>query len=493
MTLSERLQAFLKRGEHSEFHHDDLQELNQGGQRRNALLLSAVAGVLVLLAVIYLFVQKITHHQSAATSTPVQFDAVLDEQYASEDAQSAERLNEANITDLQQSVTRLKRQNTELLESGKAQQKALKVAKQALEQSQAEMSRALEEAKAEFEQTLNERLSDIALTPSQDKAANTDPLTGKGKPATHTPPFSTHVDPFEYPSYEKSTRYDDDSQPELKTLKRATGSQPRGIDTFIIDTPTAGQPLRDAKHYVPAGSFVTAVMTGGAEANAGVSGESATSPVLFEMLNGGFLPNGHHTKLKGCTMTGSAYGDISSSRGIVRGDRLSCIRKDGSVLDIPVEATVFNFGKNGIAGTAIMRNSKIIQSAGIAGILTGLGDAAKGASQTQSTSALGTTNSVDPSKAGLNMLGSATSEVASKLSDYYLKLAEKYHPDIELRQGAVVNIVFLKGFPLYDTDDYTEKMDKAREKKSAVTQMTANPVAAVLGTAATLPNPPLPR
>ncbi|ASI93381.1 hypothetical protein BSZ05_26365 (plasmid) [Vibrio mediterranei] len=82
---------------------------------------------------------------------------------------------------------------------------------------------------------------------------------------------------------------------------------------------------------------MTAVMTGGAEANAGVSGESATSPVLFKMLNGGFLPNGHHTKLKGCTMTGSAYGDISSSRGIVRGDRLSCIRKDGSVLDIPLK------------------------------------------------------------------------------------------------------------------------------------------------------------
>nr|WP_161494016.1 hypothetical protein [Vibrio mediterranei] len=38
----------------------------------------------------------------------------------------------------------------------------------------------------------------------------------------------------------------------------------------------------------------------------------------------------------------------------------------------PIEATVFNFGKNGIAGTAIMRNSKIIQSAGVAGILTGL-------------------------------------------------------------------------------------------------------------------------
>ncbi|MEZ9974470.1 TrbI/VirB10 family protein, partial [Vibrio lentus] len=104
----------------------------------------------------------------------------------------------------------------------------------------------------------------------------------------------------------------------------------------------------------------------------------STSPVLFEMLNGGFLPNGKHTKLKGCTMTGSAYGDISSSRGIVRGDRLSCVRKDGSVLDIPVEATVFNYGKNGIAGTAIMRNSKIIQSAGIAGGLGRIGERGDG-------------------------------------------------------------------------------------------------------------------
>ncbi|NOI26891.1 TrbI/VirB10 family protein, partial [Vibrio mediterranei] len=143
-----------------------------------------------------------------------------------------------------------------------------------------------------------------------------------------------------------------------------------------------------------------------------------------------------------------------------------------------------NFGKNGIAGTAIMRNSKIIQSAGVAGILTGLGNAATGLSQTQSTSALGTTNSVDPSKTGLNILGTATSEVAAKLSDYYLKLAEKYHPDIELRQGAVVNIVFLKGFPLYDTEQYAKAMDAAKASaQSQVTTLTASPAAALLNAA----------
>ncbi|WP_353850653.1 hypothetical protein [Vibrio harveyi] len=48
----------------------------------------------------------------------------------------------------------------------------------------------------------------------------------------------------------------------------------------------------------------------------------------------------------------------------------------------------------------------------------------------------------------MNLLGNATSSVGSKLSDYYIGLAELYHPIVEINPGAIVNIVFLEGFPL---------------------------------------------
>ncbi|PMM38678.1 hypothetical protein BCT58_00965 [Vibrio lentus] len=470
--MKEALHRFFSRGQNESLESEGKSSLNEQGQSRNNIILAVALGmVMVVFGLFWLLSQ--TSAPPVTRSAP-SLGEVLDDEYTRDDAQSAERSNERTLELLSKEVKGLREQNEQLMGQSQAQDEKAKEAAIAWQQEKDALANQLKDATQLLQNAANESASLVGAGASS--------LGGSGQTS-----FSTDVDPFDYPGskprpprYEDSHRYDDTKDvTSMKTLVQSEASTPRGIETFII--PTRKRDKRTDSNYVPAGSFVTAVMTGGADANAGVSGQSSTSPVLFEMLNGGFLPNGKHTKLKGCTMTGSAYGDISSSRGIVRGDRLSCVRKDGSVLDIPVEATVFNYGKNGIAGTAIMRNSKIIQSAGIAGVLAGLGNAATGMSQTQSVSALGSTTSVDPSKVGLNVLGTATSEVASKLSDYYLKLAEQYHPDIEIRQGAVVNIVFLKGFPLYDTKAYTQEMKQAEEQRNAVKTITSNPIAALAG------------
>ncbi len=131
-------------------------------------------------------------------------------------------------------------------------------------------------------------------------------------------------------------------------------------------------------------------MTGGADANAGVSGQGDTSPIVFQTVNQGILPNGKKSKLNNCTITGAVYGEISSSRGVARTNRMSCIQDNGDILDIPINATVFNFGRNGIRGTTILKNGKIVQMVGIAGILQGVGDAGKALAQTTTPTALGT-------------------------------------------------------------------------------------------------------
>ena len=223
-----------------------------------------------------------------------------------------------------------------------------------------------------------------------------------------------------------------------------------GIDSFTLSwqSPQQNQPQkRTPDNYVPAGTFVTAVITGGADANAGVNGQGDTVPMVFQTLNAGILPNGKPSRLNNCTIIGAVYGEISSSRGIVRTQRLSCIF-DEEIIDIPVEGTVFNFGRNGIRGTTIMKNGKIVQMAGVSGILTGIGETGKALSETTSTSPLGSTTTLSGGDALLNLAGSASASVGSKLADYYIKLAEQYHPIIELNPGNTVNIVFLKGFPL---------------------------------------------
>ncbi|MEZ8082814.1 TrbI/VirB10 family protein [Enterovibrio norvegicus] len=268
-----------------------------------------------------------------------------------------------------------------------------------------------------------------------------------------------------------------------KSASVSFDSQGGGFDSFDFywETPDDQVYRRTTKNYVPSGTFVTAKITGGADANAGAFGQSDTAPIVFQTVHDGVLPNGEKSYLNNCTIIGSVYGDLSSSRGIVRTNTLSCVH-DGRIIDIPVQGTAFNFGRNGIRGTSVLRNGKIIQMAGIAGILTGLGEAGKGLATTTSTSALGSTSSVNGEDIGLNLLGNATSEVGSKLSDYYIALAELYHPFIEVNPGGYVNIVFTAGFPLDDEgiEKYEARLadDKEQgESNGLLETITLNPLA----------------
>jgi len=67
--------------------------------------------------------------------------------------------------------------------------------------------------------------------------------------------------------------------------------------------------------YVPSNTSVRAVILGGADADASVNGQSKNNGVmLFKFLEDGTLPNGQHSRLRGCRVSGNAYGDISSER-----------------------------------------------------------------------------------------------------------------------------------------------------------------------------------
>ena len=227
------------------------------------------------------------------------------------------------------------------------------------------------------------------------------------------------------------------------------------------------------KNYVPTGSFVRAVMLGGADANAGVNGSADARPVLFRLLTRGTLPNGKHSKLKGCLAVGSVYGSISEERGIIRLESLSCTLTNGDILDTAVKGTAFGvYGKNGVRGIPVLKNGKIVYSAGIGGFISGIGKAASQMFTDQSISPLGETTSVKPQFA-LGYAGAdGVSTAASKIADYYIKLAEQYHPIVQLDAGTQVDLVFLQGFSL-DPD----KAQAVHLGDSTVTK-SKNPVSA---------------
>ncbi|WP_299006899.1 TrbI/VirB10 family protein [uncultured Shewanella sp.] len=433
-----------------EGHFEQGASLNDETKKRNWLFVGVIAVLLMVLGLGYEFFTKKSKKPTAVTQ-PIDFGAVIDSDFTEKDNQSALSAQQAILNEQQKKIDSL----TKTIESLRLNNTSIK---QDLKRDSDKMLAKMNALIATFQQTSIATIDNTTTSAQADNSTSSEEFGAPKLP----------------PRASVSTRYQSDgySNDELNVSIPASNA---GIDTFELtwtSTQDSEPYKRTVDNYVPAGSFVTAVVTGGADANAGVNGQSDTAPIVFQTLNDGTLPNGAASRLKNCTIIGAVYGEISSSRGIVRTQRLSCIFDD-EIIDLSVEGTVFNYGRNGIRGTTILKNGKIVQMAGVAGILTGLGETGKALSQTTSTSALGTTSTINSSDALMNLAGSATASVGSKLADYYINLAEQYHPIIELNPGNVVNIVFLKGFPLdaVGIEEYETSQSQVAPDNAGVAQI----------------------
>lgn len=220
-------------------------------------------------------------------------------------------------------------------------------------------------------------------------------------------------------------------------------------------------PTKNPDTFVPSGTYVLASITGGADAPAGVTSQGNPTPMLFRFLDEGHLPNHGSSHLKGCVATAAAIGDVSSERGLIRLERLSCKRSDGSILDIPIEATVFGTdGKDGVRGAVVRRDKALVENAFTAGLFSGV---SKGLQQSYSLTNLTPLGGVTQTVSGGHLLdygaASGAESALEKIADYEIQQAEQYHPDIQVSAGQVVDIVFLKGFYL-DGQDHENDADK---------------------------------
>ncbi|TFH89375.1 TrbI/VirB10 family protein [Vibrio ouci] len=454
-------------------------EINQKTAARNGnVTIVALSALLLAAWGLYAYTRSPARIHEEPSQEPVEFGAIIEQDFVEKDNQSALTLQqntlsglEKQLSDLTESMQSLKENTQRQIEQAK--EKTARLVEEQVREEFREKEARLEARLDELEQSQPERLTIEPLRPSQ----------------THVPVNDSET----FGQYTLPPRpiASSNDNPEIAHMQYQPSEQGlfnrNEFDSFDFFWEQEEESYhRTIDNYVPTGTFVTAVVTGGADTNAGVLGQGDTTPVVFQTIHEGILPNGEKSRLNNCTVTAAAYGEISSSRGIVRTHRLSCIQEEGRILDVAIKATAFNFGRNGIRGTTLLKNGEIVQMAGIAGILTGVGETGKALSQTTSTSALGTTSSLNQQDAALNLLGNASSSVGAKLSDYYIGLAELYHPIVEINPGAVVNIVFLEGFPLDPlmAEDY-ERAKAAEQQLSSqsnqildvITNTPLNPLA----------------
>ena len=207
------------------------------------------------------------------------------------------------------------------------------------------------------------------------------------------------------------------------------------------------------RNFVPAGTFSTGILLEGADADASTNGQSNTAGVLIRLLDNGTIANGHHSKLKGCFIVASIYGDISSERGEVRLDRISCTKHDGTIIQKSVEGYVSFAGKQGVRGRVVSRNGKLLLSSSIAGALSGFGDALQQGMQTVNQTAMGAVTTIAPGNVMRSGGYGGAGKAMDMLAKYYIQSANNIHPVIEIPSGTKVTVIFQQGFSLLGDDD----------------------------------------
>jgi conjugal transfer pilus assembly protein TraB len=206
---------------------------------------------------------------------------------------------------------------------------------------------------------------------------------------------------------------------------------------------------RDTRRYLPSGAFTRAVLLGGLDAPTGGQAQRNPQPVLMRLMDNAVLPNQFRSRVKECFVVGAGYGDVSSERAYIRTESLSCVARDGTAIDVPIKGYVAGEdGKAGMRGRLVSKQGQILANALLAGVASGIGQAFNQSFTTMSISPLGSTSTVEPGKQLEAGMSSGVGKALDRLAQYYITLAEKVFPVIEIDAGRSVDVVLTQGIAL---------------------------------------------
>lgn len=206
--------------------------------------------------------------------------------------------------------------------------------------------------------------------------------------------------------------------------------------------------------YLPAGSMISGVLITGMAAPTSNVAKTHPFPALVRVKKSAILPNGYRLDVQECFILASGYGDLSSERVYLRAEVLSCIRNDGGVIEVPLNAyAVGEDGKVGLAGRVVSKQGQILARSLMAGFLSGLSQlfgqvpvpsietSGEISDEVQYQSLL----SKESLTAGAIQ---GASKALDRLAQFYLKMAQDLYPVIEINAGRKVTFVVTNGVRL---------------------------------------------
>lgn len=225
----------------------------------------------------------------------------------------------------------------------------------------------------------------------------------------------------------------------VQVLGQAQNVEPKGIEG-------------EGDVYIPAGSILSGVLITGVDAPTGLESKRDPIPALMRVQHDAILPNRFKSDVRECFVIFGATGDLSTERALMRAETLSCIRRDGGVIETQLDAWAMgDDGKAGIRGRLVSRNGSLVAKAAFASFAEALSQIFRPvALQGLNTSPGRRTEFQAPDTAeALEAAGYAGFGGAMRrLSDYFVDLADEIVPFVEVDAARQVEAVLIKGVTL---------------------------------------------
>jgi conjugal transfer pilus assembly protein TraB len=427
---------------HSE---DDRQILKQ----RQLFLMGGI-GILALILVILVLINKSGSPTSSIRS--FKFDLPTD-QIDPTVIRMQNLESKLQVSDLEN--TQLKNTLADLLKTTKANQEL--VLEQFKKQNTTlthQIDQKIAKEKEAWQQEIQQKVKldkPVASAPSSTEKSQNQAIASVSPPPNEDP---WHTDPV---SSKARAQHLDSTQPPQENLpKKVTRT------LVAIGSPTTqNKKKRFLDDSIPMGESVKAILLSGVDAVCGVYSKSEPVPVKLQLLEQGQLPNKMYSKVKRAVIIGSAHGDISSERIIIRLEKLRTLNLDGSYYDTAISGFVTGEdGKYGVRGKVVDRSVKMIRNAATAGVLEEVSNLAQASLTKPATNV--SSWSAAPQALGGGVVG-GSSRALEMMADYYIKRAEHVQPVLQVGAGRIVDITLSSSVEIGDLD-VKERLSQEREQ-----------------------------
>jgi len=198
--------------------------------------------------------------------------------------------------------------------------------------------------------------------------------------------------------------------------------------------------------------MVSGTLLTGLDAPTGTQAQQEPVPVLLRIKHEAILPNRYRADVRECFLVASGHGSISAQRVKLRSETLSCIREDGGVVEAGLGAWAVSGedGKEGIEGRLVNRQGQVLGRSMLAGFASGFsklfGQQELPQLQTNPDEGGSTPyQSVFSEDAAQAASVQGASQALDRLAQFYIDMAEKMFPVIEVNAGRKVTFVVNQG------------------------------------------------